>query len=488
MTEELPPHAPTIEKAVLSVLMKYPERLADTIIDEGAFFIPAHQTLYREAKAAGAGLDLVTFVDDLHKRNLLESVGGPAAVTEVYTYIPNDQHLEKHLAEIRDCHDRRKAVEFATSLMVAANDRGDRESYVNALSRAGEVMSAKEPAASRRLADLAGKTMVRMADYETMEPHQARSLLPRSIWRDILREGCLAILGGESKAKKSWFSLAFAMHAVAELPFLGIPIEAGDSPRRAVVLDYELMEGNIMSRFLALSEKFEGDADAMNAIWKQVEIRCHRSIVAEDVDWIGYCCAVIEQASRGDIVIVDCLQALPTGDVNDPREVRRVLGRLQAAATASGACVIVVDHFNKSGEAKGMNRLSGSMAKAATPDAILLLESDGKEFIKFTTELRMDLPRDPMTLEFRSASEGFRVVDSEEREERKEAAKDSRQSERLAAMFPEIGRSYTKKEVAANAGVSEDTAGNYLKALASEITTTDQGAGKPKLYSLQPTR
>jgi len=334
-----------------------------------------------------------------------------------------------------------------------------------------------------RMAEIAMRTVVNMADYESVPSHKARELLPKSVWRDVLREGCLAILGGESKAKKSWFSLAMAMHVASGREFLGIPIIPGDKPRRVVVLDFELLNANIVSRFVALAGAFEGDIAAWRAIWDNVEIRCHRSLLAEDVPWIEYCAAVVRLCGRGDLMIIDCFQALPAGDVNDPQVVRRSLGMLQAAATESGACVVVVDHFNKSTESKGKNRLSGSMAKAATPDAILLLESDGPNFITFTTELRMDPPRDPMTLEFRSPSEGFRVVGSEEREERKETAKQNRAADRLATLFPEFGRQYTKEELASNAGKSAKTIGEWLKDF-GDVVTLHPGSGRnPNRYS-----
>ena len=336
---------------------------------------------------------------------------------------------------------------------------------------------------AKRFADIASRTVVKMGDYEHIEAHKARDLLPRSIWRDILREGCLAILGGESKAKKSWFALGLCMHAVCVRPFLGIRMEGKVRQRCAIVLDFELLKGNIMSRFVALAEAFADDPVEWRAIWDNVEIRAHRGMLAEDVPWIDYCAHVIRCSKQGDLVIVDCLQALPAGDANDPAAVRRVLGLLQAAATQSGACVVVVDHFNKSNEARGKNRLSGSVAKAATPDAILLLESDGRDFITFSTELRMDPSRDPLTLEFRSPSEGFRVVDQSEREERKDAAKDRKNAELLAKLFPDIGRSYTKQELALNIGKSEKTVENWLKGLAGAFTI-HHGSGKnPHQYS-----
>lgn len=338
--------------------------------------------------------------------------------------------------------------------------------------------------AASRFDDIAAAGRVDMAAFSVMEPHQARSLLPREIWRGRFREGTLTILGGESKARKSWFSLAFAMAAVTDGEFLDSAIVPPlDTPRRARVLDFELLEGNVMSRFLAMSEKYM-DAAQHLAIWSRVEIFTHRERMTETTDWIAYACHHCAAMNRGDVLIVDCLQALDAGDANDPAAVRRALSRLQAVATKTGVFVLIVDHFNKSTEARGKNRLSGSMAKAATPDAIVLLESDGP-FIKLSFDLRMDPPIAPLSLTFDSPSEGFRVVSDDERDERKAAGREARDEERLAAMFPERGRQYTKAQIAANIGKSQDTAQNWLRALEDRITTYTQGGQKPNLYSLR---
>lgn len=338
--------------------------------------------------------------------------------------------------------------------------------------------------ADDRFKELSGKSRVTMDQYSMMEPHEARSLLPRELWQGIIREGTLAILGGESKAKKSWFSLSLAMAAVAGTEFLGMAISTPmDAPRRVRVLDFELLEGNVMSRFLAMSEKFE-DGTGHRAIWSQVEIYHHRELMSEAADWIGYAGWHCEQLNRGDLLIVDCLQALDVGENNDPGVIRRALGRLQAAATRSGVCILIVDHFNKSSEARGKNRLSGSMAKSATPDSIILLESDG-EFIKLSFELRMDPPRGSITLAFDSPSEGFRVVTSEEREERRDSTAETKREEKLNLMFPDRGRRYSKIEIAANIGKSLDTATNWIKDLSEFINTDVQGGKNPNLYSLK---
>lgn len=438
----------------------------------------------REARENGAKdfsdvlLYLIQTTEPGEKQDLLRS-----KIADVADEVPHRPEALEGSAVIVRHYDLVKRRQHLLWQMNTANDRGD--SLDKILKQLAELESESpqgKPKASR-FESLALGSRVVMEQYSTMEPHEARSLLPRELWKGILREGTLAILGGESKAKKSWFSLSFAMAAVASADFLGMAVSAPlDAPRRVRVLDFELLEGNVMSRFLAMSERFYSEEDH-RAIWQQIEIFHHRELMTEAADWIGYAAWHCEQLSRGDLLIVDCLQALDVGENNDPGVIRRALGRLQAAATRSGVCILIVDHFNKSSEARGKNRLSGSMAKSATPDAIILLESDGP-FIKLSFELRMDPPMDSLTLAFDSPSQGFRVVTTEEREERKEASAGSKREERLSLMFPDRGRRYSRVEIAANIGKSIKTAEAWIKELSDAIITHIQGGKNPHLYSL----
>jgi hypothetical protein len=344
----------------------------------------------------------------------------------------------------------------------------------------GEAPTPAELQAAR-FAEIAQSAEIDIASFRFMPPDRARDLLPREIWQGILREGTLAILGGESKARKSWFSLAFAMAATAGGDFLGraiMPPMTGQ--RRVRVLDFELLHGNVVSRFVAMAEKYDGAVE----IWERIDIRSHREMMSEAQDWIGYAAWHALQLQPGDVLVVDCLQALDVGENNDPGVIRRALGRLQAAATTSGACVLVVDHFNKSGEARGKNRLSGSMAKAATPDAILLLEADGP-LIRLSAELRMDPPTDPLTLEFRHPSEGFRLVGDEEREARRESAKAAKAADKLAMLFPpDQPGPASKAQLATRAGKTPDTVKAWLRELGDAVVACEQGGNRPTLYSL----
>src|SRR5688572_18011109 len=88
------PHSVEAEQGVLgSMLISPREIIAECVerITEEYFYVPAHQTIYTvlvELWNAGAGIDLITFTQTLRDRNTLETVGGAAFITSLYTFVP----------------------------------------------------------------------------------------------------------------------------------------------------------------------------------------------------------------------------------------------------------------------------------------------------------------------------------------------------------------------------------------------------------------
>ncbi len=74
-------------------------------INETYFYIPAHQIIYGvlvELWNAGQGIDLITFTQVLRDRNTLEAVGGVAAVTNLFTFVPTAANVTYYLEIVRD--------------------------------------------------------------------------------------------------------------------------------------------------------------------------------------------------------------------------------------------------------------------------------------------------------------------------------------------------------------------------------------------------
>ena len=102
------PHSVEAEQGVLgSMLISPREIIAECVerISEEYFYVPAHQTVYGvlvELWNAGAGIDLITFTQTLRDRNLLETVGGAAFVTSLYTFVPTAANVMYYLEIVRE--------------------------------------------------------------------------------------------------------------------------------------------------------------------------------------------------------------------------------------------------------------------------------------------------------------------------------------------------------------------------------------------------
>ena len=90
-----PPHAVGPEKSLLSTMIQNPEeyigRSQESKLTPGHFYVPSHGKLYQvlvDHFEAGKTVELVALTQHLMDRDLLDSIGGPSAITEIYTYAP----------------------------------------------------------------------------------------------------------------------------------------------------------------------------------------------------------------------------------------------------------------------------------------------------------------------------------------------------------------------------------------------------------------
>src|ERR1700704_1952394 len=115
-----PPHSVEAEQGVLgSMLISPREAIAECVekINEEYFYVPAHRTIYDvlvELWNAGQAIDLITFTQVLRDRNLLDSVGGAAFVTSLFTFVPTAANVNYYLEIIRDKYILRQIITRAT--------------------------------------------------------------------------------------------------------------------------------------------------------------------------------------------------------------------------------------------------------------------------------------------------------------------------------------------------------------------------------------
>src|SRR6187397_2850880 len=131
-----PPHSVEAEQGVLgSMLISPRETIGECVekINEDYFYVPAHRTIYEvlvDLWNAGQAIDLITFTQVLRDRNLLESVGGAAFVTSLFTFVPTAANLEYYLEIVREKYILRQIIAAATESVRRAYEEQDE---VNAL-------------------------------------------------------------------------------------------------------------------------------------------------------------------------------------------------------------------------------------------------------------------------------------------------------------------------------------------------------------------
>ena len=126
------PHAVGPEKSLLSSMLKEPQEYIGLAIEEKLtkehFYLPGHATLYgmlEELFQQGQEIELVSLVQRLLDRGMLDRVGGPGAVTEIYSYAPSPGHFRHHLQLVKDKYVLRSIIQNSNEAITQAYDSPD---------------------------------------------------------------------------------------------------------------------------------------------------------------------------------------------------------------------------------------------------------------------------------------------------------------------------------------------------------------------------
>jgi len=123
------PHAVGPEKSLLSSMLQDPREFLGIAIEEKLseehFYIPGHGLLFGmliELFESGEEIELVSLVQRLLDRGLLNRVGGPSAVADLYTYAPSSGHFRQHLQHVKDKHVLRSIIQAGNNMIASAYD------------------------------------------------------------------------------------------------------------------------------------------------------------------------------------------------------------------------------------------------------------------------------------------------------------------------------------------------------------------------------
>ena len=122
------PHSDEAEKAILSSMMQDESTIlhVQCKIDDSSFFNPVHARIFRETCAfhtkAGSRFDLITFTQYLREQSVLDSLGGAAYITELYSFVPTSANVGYYIDTVIDKKARRDAIKQAERDIAIARD------------------------------------------------------------------------------------------------------------------------------------------------------------------------------------------------------------------------------------------------------------------------------------------------------------------------------------------------------------------------------
>lgn len=127
-----PPMALGPEKSVLSSILQEPAKYMKLALNEGVvsddFYVMSHRYLFEfllKLWNAEQEIELVSLVQRLLDNGLLDKVGGPSTVSDLYTYAAGNGHFNLHLGQVKDKAVLREIIRKANQQIRAAYEQPD---------------------------------------------------------------------------------------------------------------------------------------------------------------------------------------------------------------------------------------------------------------------------------------------------------------------------------------------------------------------------
>jgi replicative DNA helicase len=257
----LPPHSVEAEQGVLGSMLCAPrEAIAECVekLTPYHFYVPAHGVIYRamvEVWEAGKAIDLITFTQVLRDKNLLESVGGAAFVTSLFTFVPTAANVGYYIGIVGDKFILREIIAKCTELVRSAY--GQEQEEVNLmLDRAQAEITALSIRTSQKdnakhIRDLMDELMGRIehAYYHRGHAADAAGGLATG-FPDLdrmtggLKPQDLAVIGARTSHGKTSLAINIAEHVATQLG------------QAVAVFSMEMSAGSIANRLGASAAGF----------------------------------------------------------------------------------------------------------------------------------------------------------------------------------------------------------------------------------------
>ncbi|MBP7948886.1 MAG: AAA family ATPase [Verrucomicrobiales bacterium] len=202
---------------------------------------------------------------------------------------------------------------------------------------------------------------------------------PPQLIEGVLHKGAKMVLGGPSKARKSWSLLDLMLSVSSGVPWWGFATQPG----RALYLNFELPAFALQHRLRVIAAAKGLDAFTGFDVWN---LRGHATDFTALIPKI---LGRIRDTGYALILIDPIYKGLGNRNENDAGDIASLLNEVEQLAAKSGAAVVFGAHFSKGNQSgkEAIDRIGGSGVFARDPDVILTMtphEDDGAHTIDLT--------------------------------------------------------------------------------------------------------
>lgn len=364
VTRSLPAHIDA-ERSVLGALLvdhaAAVESAATLAVDD--FQLAKHRVLFRAilATQAAGGSDAIAVLDELERAGRLEEAGGRDYLFDVAGTVLSGAAVGYHAQIVREHAERRRVIEAAARVQVAAEEGAGPDELRAMLAAAAESTAASDDE-------------IDLVDWHAIAEQPAGSWLVDG----ILPRAGLVVLAGDPGSGKSALAHDLALRAAHGRAWLG----RGVTPHSTLILAGE-GAGGLPLRMRAwqaanpAAVRTDGRYVLVHRGMPELSALAGASMLRRMLDRV--------RRVRGhgpDVVVVDTLaRALGSSDENDAAAVGSVLSTLAGIQHDYTCCILVLHHVRKPtsdrGGARSQHDLRGSSALAGAADAVLLATRTG---------------------------------------------------------------------------------------------------------------
>lgn len=193
----------------------------------------------------------------------------------------------------------------------------------------------------------------------------------------LIKTGTLSVFFGEPGSKKTYSLLSMAVCAAVGKDWLEFAIP---EPVKVLIIDEESGERRMAIR-LADTVRGELATEADPTYLTYVSLAGFDLGKNEDAKQVSK--LIMDVGAQ--IVIIDALADVMSGDENSKQETQPVLNHLRKISEDTDSAIILIHHSNKGGAYRGTSAIKGSV------DLMVKVESENdSKFVNFTTEKNRD--------------------------------------------------------------------------------------------------